>query len=180
MNHPDLARFAWISIAAAVATIVLKGLAWWLTGSVGLLSDAMESFVNLAGASDDAGDADGGGQAGRRRPQPSATPRPNTSPAVCEGMLILLAAIGHRRHRGGAADRAAGAGAGGHRPGGFGSGVGRQLRRGAPAAAGRQAPPFDRAGGGRPSPDDRTSGPRQALSSASALSPRPAGSGSIR
>ncbi|MBS1173700.1 MAG: transporter, partial [Proteobacteria bacterium] len=37
MNHPDLARFAWISIAAAVATILLKGLAWWLTGSVGLL-----------------------------------------------------------------------------------------------------------------------------------------------
>jgi cation diffusion facilitator family transporter len=38
------------SVAVAVATIVLKGLAWWLTGSVGLLSDAMESFVNLASA----------------------------------------------------------------------------------------------------------------------------------
>ncbi|MBU0689666.1 MAG: cation diffusion facilitator family transporter [Gammaproteobacteria bacterium] len=46
----DLTRFAWLSIAAAVATILLKGLAWWLTGSVGLLSDALESFVNLAGA----------------------------------------------------------------------------------------------------------------------------------
>jgi cation diffusion facilitator family transporter len=38
------------SIAVAVATIALKTLAWWLTGSVGLLSDAMESIVNLAGA----------------------------------------------------------------------------------------------------------------------------------
>lgn len=39
-----------ISIAVAVVTIVLKMLAWLLTGSVGLLSDALESFVNLAGA----------------------------------------------------------------------------------------------------------------------------------
>lgn len=50
-NGPiDLRRFALISIAAAIATILLKGAAWWLTGSVGLLSDAIESFVNLAGA----------------------------------------------------------------------------------------------------------------------------------
>lgn len=43
---------AWlrVSIAVAVLTIALKGLAWWLTGSVGLLSDAMESLVNLASA----------------------------------------------------------------------------------------------------------------------------------
>ena len=46
----DLTRYAWLSIAAALATILLKGLAWWLTGSVGLLSDALESLVNLAGA----------------------------------------------------------------------------------------------------------------------------------
>lgn len=39
-----------LSIAVAVATIVTKSLAWWITGSVGLLSDAMESFVNLASA----------------------------------------------------------------------------------------------------------------------------------
>lgn len=38
------------SIAVAVATIALKTLAWWLTDSVGLLSDAMESLVNLASA----------------------------------------------------------------------------------------------------------------------------------
>src|SRR5438045_6695105 len=43
-------RYAQISIVAALATIVLKGFAWWVTGSVGLLSDALESFVNLAAA----------------------------------------------------------------------------------------------------------------------------------
>jgi cation diffusion facilitator family transporter len=50
MATTNLQRYAWLSIAAAVATILLKGIAWWLTGSVGLLSDALESFVNLAGA----------------------------------------------------------------------------------------------------------------------------------
>lgn len=39
-----------LSIAAALATIALKAGAWWLTDSVGLLSDAMESLVNLASA----------------------------------------------------------------------------------------------------------------------------------
>ena len=39
-----------MSIAAALATMGLKTLAWWLTGSVGLLSDALESLVNLAAA----------------------------------------------------------------------------------------------------------------------------------
>ena len=39
-----------LSAAAAVATIAMKTAAWWITGSVGLLSDAMESFVNLASA----------------------------------------------------------------------------------------------------------------------------------
>jgi cation diffusion facilitator family transporter len=38
------------SIGVAVLTIALKSLAWWITQSVGLLSDAMESFVNLASA----------------------------------------------------------------------------------------------------------------------------------
>lgn len=45
-----LRRFAWLSIAAAVTTIALKALAYRLTGSVALLSDALESLVNLAGA----------------------------------------------------------------------------------------------------------------------------------
>lgn len=39
-----------VSIAVALLTIVLKTGAWWITGSVGLLSDALESFVNLAAA----------------------------------------------------------------------------------------------------------------------------------
>ena len=50
MLPASLKRYAWLSIAAALATILLKGWAWWLTGSVGMLSDALESFVNLAGA----------------------------------------------------------------------------------------------------------------------------------
>lgn len=39
-----------LSVAVAVATIALKTAAWWLTDSVSLLSDALESLVNLAGA----------------------------------------------------------------------------------------------------------------------------------
>lgn len=50
MRAESLARYAWLSIAAAVATIGLKTTAWWYTGSVGLLSDAIESLVNLAAA----------------------------------------------------------------------------------------------------------------------------------
>ena len=50
MAQTSLTRYAWLSIAAAIATILLKGMAWQITGSVGMLSDAIESFVNLAGA----------------------------------------------------------------------------------------------------------------------------------
>jgi cation diffusion facilitator family transporter len=46
----SLTRFAWLSIAAALVTISLKSTAYFLTGSVGLLSDALESLVNLAAA----------------------------------------------------------------------------------------------------------------------------------
>jgi cation diffusion facilitator family transporter len=45
-----LTRFVLLSIAAAVATIALKAAAWLLTDSVGFLSDAAESIVNLVGA----------------------------------------------------------------------------------------------------------------------------------
>lgn len=88
---PELRRYAWLSIAAAVATILLKGAAWALTGSVGLLSDAIESFVNLAGAlmalwmltlaaqPADAGHAHGHGKA-------------EYFSSAFEGFLILLAA----------------------------------------------------------------------------------------
>jgi cation diffusion facilitator family transporter len=50
MAQAGARQFAFLSIAAAVATIGLKTLAWWLTGSVGLLSDALEGTINLAGA----------------------------------------------------------------------------------------------------------------------------------
>lgn len=54
MNNPGdralLTRFAWLAIFAAVATIALKAAAYLMTHSVGLLSDALESLVNLAGA----------------------------------------------------------------------------------------------------------------------------------
>ena len=46
----SLARFAWLSIAASIAIIGLKGTAYWVTGSVGLLSDALESIINLVAA----------------------------------------------------------------------------------------------------------------------------------
>ena len=50
-NQPvSLTRYAWLSIFAAIVTITLKSAAYVLTGSVGLLSDAIESFVNLAAA----------------------------------------------------------------------------------------------------------------------------------
>ncbi|MBK8477852.1 MAG: cation transporter [Opitutaceae bacterium] len=49
MERSSLTRYAWLSIAAALVTIVLKTTAYELTDSVGLLSDAVESLVNLAG-----------------------------------------------------------------------------------------------------------------------------------
>lgn len=49
-DRASLTKFAWLSIGAALATISLKTIAYFLTGSVGLLSDAIESLVNLAGA----------------------------------------------------------------------------------------------------------------------------------
>jgi cation diffusion facilitator family transporter len=50
MRTTSLTRFAWLSITAALITIGLKAGAYLLTGSVGLLSDAMESGVNLIAA----------------------------------------------------------------------------------------------------------------------------------
>jgi cation diffusion facilitator family transporter len=50
MERASLSQFAWLSIAAAFGTIVLKASAYYITGSVGLLSDALESIVNLVAA----------------------------------------------------------------------------------------------------------------------------------
>lgn len=91
MSSASLMKYAWLSIGAAVATIGLKGTAWLLTGSVGLLSDAIESLVNLAGAlmalamlsiaeqPEDAGHSFGHGKA-------------EYFSSAFEGALILLAA----------------------------------------------------------------------------------------
>jgi len=49
-SRAALTRYAWLSIGAALATIFLKTGAYLLTGSIGLLSDAVESIVNLVGA----------------------------------------------------------------------------------------------------------------------------------
>ena len=49
-NDGSLTRYAWLSVSAALATILLKTLAWLVTGSVGMLSDALESVVNLVAA----------------------------------------------------------------------------------------------------------------------------------
>lgn len=50
MERRSLTGYAWLSIGAAIGTIVLKGAAYALTHSVGLFSDALESLINLAGA----------------------------------------------------------------------------------------------------------------------------------
>jgi cation diffusion facilitator family transporter len=47
----QVASYLKLSVAVALATIALKTLAWWVSGSVSLLSDALEALVNLAGAS---------------------------------------------------------------------------------------------------------------------------------
>ena len=50
MKRDNLTRFAWLSVGAAILTISLKLGAYFLTDSVGLLSDALESLINLAAA----------------------------------------------------------------------------------------------------------------------------------
>lgn len=49
-SRPDLRKYAWLAIGTAVLTVLLKASAWAITGSVGLLSDAAESMVNLVAA----------------------------------------------------------------------------------------------------------------------------------
>lgn len=90
---PSLARFAWLSIAAAVATIALKAAAWRVTGSVGLLSDALESGVNLVAAVFTLCML-----AVAERPPDEAHPHGHGKAEYfasgAEGMLVLFAAIG--------------------------------------------------------------------------------------
>jgi len=89
---PSLARYAWLSVATALVTMALKGVAAWLTGSLGLLSDALESFVNL-----------GAGlialytlRVAARQPDekhPFGYTKAEYFSAAVEGALIVLAAI---------------------------------------------------------------------------------------
>ena len=92
-NRTSLTRFAWLSIAAAITTILLKTGAYFLTSSVGLLSDAIESLVNLVGALMALGmltiaarPADESHVYGHSKAEYFAS--------VTEGLLILAAAIG--------------------------------------------------------------------------------------
>lgn len=92
-NRASLTNFAWLSIFAALATIALKTSAYFLTGSVGLLSDAMESLVNLAGGLIALGmltiaarPADDSHVYGHSKAEYFAS--------VTEGLLILGAAVG--------------------------------------------------------------------------------------
>lgn len=87
----DLTRFALLSIAAAVVTIAMKTVAWQVTGSVGLLSDAAESVVNLVAAAGAfvalrvaARPADAGHNFGHTKAEYFS--------AVVEGVMIFVAA----------------------------------------------------------------------------------------
>src|SRR3954471_23677452 len=89
----SLERYAWMSIGTAVVTLAIKWTAWWLTDSVGLLSDALEAFVNL-----------GAGMLALWMLKLAATPPDEQHPyglskaeyfaAGIEGTLIVVAAAG--------------------------------------------------------------------------------------
>ena len=87
-----ISRYAIQSLGVALVVLALKGLAWWITGSVALLSDALESIINVAVAG-----------AAYFALRVSATPPDAKHPfghhkaeyfsAVLEGALIIVAAI---------------------------------------------------------------------------------------
>jgi cation diffusion facilitator family transporter len=91
VSHEGLVRFAWLSTAAAVLTIGLKTAAYFLTGSVGLLSDALESLVNLAGGLMAVGMLTVAAQPADER-HPYGHSKAEYFSSVVEGALILLAA----------------------------------------------------------------------------------------
>jgi cation diffusion facilitator family transporter len=85
-------RFALISIAVGVTVLAMKFFAWWLTGSVALWSDALESVVNVATAiaalvaisySDRPADAN----------HPFGHHKAEYFSVVLEGVLIVIAAL---------------------------------------------------------------------------------------
>ena len=146
--------YAWLSVATALATMALKSAAWWLTGSVGLLSDALESSVNLAGAVVALTMMHVCRAAARRRARYGYSKAEYFSSGF-EGALIFLAAIAiavaasrngcsvprrwRNRHR-----------AGNH------AGASRlNLATALVLLRAGRAAPFDRIGGRRPASDDR-------------------------
>ncbi|WP_304616440.1 cation diffusion facilitator family transporter [Paracoccus sp. (in: a-proteobacteria)] len=80
------------SILLGVAVLALKTLAWWLTGSVALLSDALESIVNVAAAIA-ALVAIGVAQRPADQGHPYGHHKAEFISAVIEGVLIILAAL---------------------------------------------------------------------------------------
>ena len=50
IERENLSRYIWLSIAAAILTIALKATAYFYTDSIGLLSDSLESIINLIAA----------------------------------------------------------------------------------------------------------------------------------
>jgi cation diffusion facilitator family transporter len=91
-RHSNAARLAAGSVAVAVAVLALKAMAWWVTGSVALYADALESIVNVAAA-----------LAALLAVRLSALPADANHPyghskaeyfsAVLEGALIIVAAL---------------------------------------------------------------------------------------
>ena len=141
------------SVFVAAITIALKTLAWWLTGSVGLLSDAMESLVNLASAAfallmvsiaQRPADAD----------HPYGHHKAEYFSAGFEGLMIMVAAAGIMGRRAAPA-RAAAAGTGGARPGALCGEFRDQRRARLGDAAVRTHPPFDGPGRRRTPPAHR-------------------------
>lgn len=82
-----------LSAAVALATIGLKAGAWWLTGSVGLLSDALETVVNLAGALFALGMVSWAAQPADDE-HPYGHHKAEYFSSGFEGVLIMLAALG--------------------------------------------------------------------------------------
>ena len=153
-QRPPLTRFAWLAVLAAVLTIGFKAGAYLLTGSVGLLSDALESLVNLVAAiaalialtvaekAPDEEHAFGHGKA-------------EYFSSGLEGALVLVAAVAI------VVDRAASPSASGpHRagwvgPGGLHTGHAHQSGGGPAAPARREELPVDHVGSRCPASDDR-------------------------
>ena len=93
MQQKSIAHIVWLSIIASVLTISIKSAAYFVTGSVGFMSDAMESFINLI-----AGIIAFISLTIAARPADTKHPfghnKAEYFSSIIEGTLIVLAAIG--------------------------------------------------------------------------------------